>query len=351
MGTSLSKKDPAKEAYSIAVQPYLVPTGLYPTCAWDLKVIKRLVLTRKVAPLFGGKEESTLNPEIDVDFEECPICFLYYPGGLNRTSCCKKGICTECYFQIRKPNSPASCPFCNKTDFAVAFTGPLSTEEKEKEAQEQQRVLDLRIKMRNEELQEDMNRENERKSRLSMPAQPSQNDETDSSLMLSTSLPVDFNRNNRGMESEASSFQEGSISSKELDSSRAISPERNSSNQANLSEADLDLDELMLNEAIRLSLVKSLDSHQGMPTTNENRNENNQNNNSTTTNTTNANTFHRSLDATSERKEEEKKEEGSIAETHLNTIVPNRSSHSNSEEEEGTDDEDLALALALSMSR
>lgn len=34
--------------------------------------------------------------------EECPICFMHYQG-VNRTVCCSKPLCTECYLQVRDP--------------------------------------------------------------------------------------------------------------------------------------------------------------------------------------------------------------------------------------------------------
>ncbi|EKX51427.1 hypothetical protein GUITHDRAFT_65890 [Guillardia theta CCMP2712] len=64
------------------------PTGLYPTCDWDEKTVKKLINKKKVAPRYPGREEP--GPDLD----ECPICFLWYPGGLNRSKCCKKPICT-----------------------------------------------------------------------------------------------------------------------------------------------------------------------------------------------------------------------------------------------------------------
>jgi hypothetical protein len=45
-------------------------TGLYPTCEWDDKTVKKLINKKKVAPRYPGREES--GPELD----ECPICFL-----------------------------------------------------------------------------------------------------------------------------------------------------------------------------------------------------------------------------------------------------------------------------------
>lgn len=44
---------------------------LYPTCPWELKAAKRMILERKIAPRFPGREakESCFT-------QECPICFM-----------------------------------------------------------------------------------------------------------------------------------------------------------------------------------------------------------------------------------------------------------------------------------
>ena len=47
------------------------PNGLYPTCSWDMKVVKKLIVEKKIAPFYPGSEERT-SKELD----ECPICFL-----------------------------------------------------------------------------------------------------------------------------------------------------------------------------------------------------------------------------------------------------------------------------------
>ncbi|KAF6156381.1 hypothetical protein GIB67_031502 [Kingdonia uniflora] len=75
-------------------------TSIAQTLHVDYKKLRKLILSRKLAPCFDGVEES--NPESDL--EECPICFLLYPS-LNRSRCCKKGICTECFLQM-KPSNP-----------------------------------------------------------------------------------------------------------------------------------------------------------------------------------------------------------------------------------------------------
>jgi len=160
MGGTASKRDSSFFGFVTAQTPpikeqYTSPSGLYPNAnEWDLKFLRRMVLNRKIAPLYPGKEQH----DAEEDLEECPICFLYYPG-LNRSNCCKKGICTECYIQIKKPSSSATCPFCNKFNYTIAYTGVLSKEEKEKDAEEQQKVIELKIKIRNEEVENDKIRE------------------------------------------------------------------------------------------------------------------------------------------------------------------------------------------------
>lgn len=46
------------------------PTGLYPTCEWDEKTVKKLINKKKIAPRYPGREDG--GPDLD----ECPICFL-----------------------------------------------------------------------------------------------------------------------------------------------------------------------------------------------------------------------------------------------------------------------------------
>jgi hypothetical protein len=79
---------------------------------------------------------------------ECPICFLYYPPYLNKTRCCDQPICSECFVQIKRPDphppeheqpgeerppeeeaetlvsEVASCPFCVTPEFGVIYDPP-----------------------------------------------------------------------------------------------------------------------------------------------------------------------------------------------------------------------------------
>lgn len=49
---------------------FFEPTGLYPSCAWDVKVVRQLVRKRRLAPRWPGVDEKTAEAT-----ESCPICF------------------------------------------------------------------------------------------------------------------------------------------------------------------------------------------------------------------------------------------------------------------------------------
>ncbi|KAG2365769.1 hypothetical protein BDR07DRAFT_1470355 [Suillus spraguei] len=63
---------------------------------------------------------------------ECPICFLYYPPNMNHSRCCDQAICTECFVQIKRTeptathlvSEPAACPYCVQENFGVVYTPP-----------------------------------------------------------------------------------------------------------------------------------------------------------------------------------------------------------------------------------
>ncbi|KIP09287.1 hypothetical protein PHLGIDRAFT_29131 [Phlebiopsis gigantea 11061_1 CR5-6] len=63
---------------------------------------------------------------------DCPICFLYYPANINHSRCCDQAICTECFVQIKRAeptathlvSEPASCPYCVQENFGVVYTPP-----------------------------------------------------------------------------------------------------------------------------------------------------------------------------------------------------------------------------------
>ncbi|KAH8925748.1 hypothetical protein BT69DRAFT_1348509 [Atractiella rhizophila] len=63
---------------------------------------------------------------------ECPICFLNYSPLINRSRCCQQEICTECFIQIKRadptitnPTSEAaSCPYCGVPNFGIIYDPP-----------------------------------------------------------------------------------------------------------------------------------------------------------------------------------------------------------------------------------
>ncbi|CAI5471853.1 unnamed protein product [Closterium sp. Yama58-4] len=134
-----------KRRYTVEEQ-YTHPQGLYPHRDIDLKKLRRLILDAKLAPCHVGGDE----PSSDLD--ECPICFLNYPC-LNRSRCCKKGMCTECFLQMKSPtaSSMLQCPFCKAPTFSVEFRGKRTAEERNVELEEEQKVIEAKIRMRQEE--------------------------------------------------------------------------------------------------------------------------------------------------------------------------------------------------------
>ena len=94
--------------------------------------------------------------------EECPICFLSYPA-LNRSKCCGKGICTECFLQLKVSKGSSnrkleqcSCPFCKTEKYDVMYSGQKSGAEKEAEMQEERKVKEARQRWLEEERKRDV---------------------------------------------------------------------------------------------------------------------------------------------------------------------------------------------------
>ncbi|CAM8957738.1 unnamed protein product [Rhodiola kirilowii] len=136
---------------------YTRPQGLYQHKDVDHKKLRKLILESKLAPCYLGDDDCSN------DLEECPICFLYYPS-LNRSRCCMKSICTECFLQMKTPNSarPTQCPFCKTANYAVEYRGTKTKEEKGLEQLEEQRVIEAQIRMRQQELHDEEARTHER---------------------------------------------------------------------------------------------------------------------------------------------------------------------------------------------
>ncbi|XP_039072014.1 E3 ubiquitin-protein ligase DA2L-like [Hibiscus syriacus] len=147
MGNTLGRRK------QVVDERYMRPQGLYVHKDVDVKKLRKLILESKLAPCYPGNEECCY------DLEECPICFLYYPS-LNRSRCCLKSICTECFLQMKNPNStrPTQCPFCKTPNYAVEYRGVKAEEERGIEEIEEHRVIEAKIRMRQQELQDEEER-------------------------------------------------------------------------------------------------------------------------------------------------------------------------------------------------
>ncbi|KAG5235340.1 E3 ubiquitin-protein ligase DA2L [Salix suchowensis] len=226
MGNKLGRRK------QVVDERYTRPQGLYVHKDVDHKKLRKLIIESKLAPCFPGDEDSCY------DYEECPICFLYYPS-LNRSRCCTKGICTECFLQMKNPNStrPTQCPFCKTTNYAVEYKGVKTKEEKGLEQIEEQRVIEAKIRMRQQELQDDEERTQKRSEVSSSSTNIAPGDlECGPAAVLSDRAPV---------ESEEIVSSPYSIRH----------PPHSGGNRGD--EFDLDLEDIMVMEAIWLSIQEN----------------------------------------------------------------------------------------------
>ncbi|XP_073123302.1 E3 ubiquitin-protein ligase DA2L-like isoform X3 [Henckelia pumila] len=231
MGNKLGKRR------HVVDEKYTRPQGLYQHRDVDHKKLRKLILDSKLAPCFPGDDDC------GCDLEECPICFLFYPS-LNRSRCCTKGICTECFLQMRTPNStrPTQCPFCKTSNYAVEYRGVKTKEEKGLEQIEEQRVIEAKIRMRQQEVQDEEDRMLKRR-------------EVSSSSSMRRPSEADY-CSTRGP-SFASALESEEIvachESSAATASRLLPPQR----QNREGEFDLDLEDIMVMEAIWLSIQES----------------------------------------------------------------------------------------------
>lgn len=233
MGNKLGRRRQAID------EKYTRPQGLYHHKDVDHKKLRKLILESKLAPCYPGGEEWTC------ELEECPICFLCYPS-LNRSRCCRKGICTECFLQMKVPNStrPTQCPFCKTTNYAVEYRGVKTKEEKGREQIEEQRVIEAKIRMRQQEILDEEERMQKRQEldsgiRHVEPAEV----EPDSGNVPSSTSPV--------VRDEIVSTQD----SRSATASMFRPPPSMRVHRED--EFDLDLEDIMVIEAIWLSIQES----------------------------------------------------------------------------------------------
>lgn len=219
-------------------EKYTRPQGLYHHKDVDNKKLRKLILDSKLAPCYPGEDECAAQSEL----EECPICFLYYPS-LNRSRCCMKGICTECFLQMKTPNStlPTQCPFCKTTNYAVEYRGVKTKEEKGMEKIEEQLVIEAKIRMRQQELQAEEERSLKRKEMCSS-SNRSGPSEIDHCSIEATSV-------------EASEM----VTSQQTCSTPSPETQQQTSSprQTREDEFDLDLEDIMVMEAIWLSIQEN----------------------------------------------------------------------------------------------
>ncbi|KAK3131647.1 hypothetical protein QOZ80_6AG0509350 [Eleusine coracana subsp. coracana] len=211
------------------------PQGLYPHPDIDLKKLRRLILEAKLAPCYPGADD----PRADLD--ECPICFLFYPS-LNRSKCCAKGICTECFLQMKSPTScrPTQCPYCKMLNYAVEYRGVKTKEEKGMEQIEEQRVIEAQIRMRQQELQDDAERMKNKQTAVSMDTVATAHVEHCDTGVTSTTA--------------TSSAQGNDVPSSQVQHSELLSRNSEALKQMRGNNFDMDLEEVMLMEAIWLSI-------------------------------------------------------------------------------------------------
>jgi len=208
---------------------YTAPQGLYPHPDIDLRKLRRLIVEAKLAPCHPGADD----PRPDLD--ECPICFLFYPS-LNRSKCCGKWICTECFLQMKSPTScrPTQCPYCKMLNYAVEYRGVKTKEEKGVEQIEEQRVIEAQIRMRQQELQDD--------------AERLKNKQTAAPTEAVTAAQVEFSHTGGTSTPAASSVQSNDVPSAQVQHSELLLRNAERLKQMRDNNFDMDLEEVMLME-------------------------------------------------------------------------------------------------------
>ncbi|KAL6999254.1 hypothetical protein U1Q18_000415 [Sarracenia purpurea var. burkii] len=153
-----------------------------------------------------------------------------------------KSICTECFLQMKTPNStrPTQCPFCKTSNYAVEYRGVKTKEEKGMEQIEEQRVIEAKIRMRQQELLD----EEERKQKIK-----------EISSSIGTMAPGEVEFDILPVPCFASSVEGEEIVSLQEpcpSTRQSIRPRQNRDD-----EFDLDLEETMVMEAIWLSIQEN----------------------------------------------------------------------------------------------
>ncbi|KAF8687209.1 hypothetical protein HU200_042877 [Digitaria exilis] len=110
----------------------------------DAGRLHRLIRGGDLAPCFDAADDAG-----DGRAEECPICFYFYPS-LNRSKCCGKGICTECFLQLMpsKTSQAVHCRFCKIKSYAIEYRGAHTTRQKKIKQEGEQQVSETKLRLR-----------------------------------------------------------------------------------------------------------------------------------------------------------------------------------------------------------
>eukprot|EP01097_Dermamoeba_algensis_P005288 TRINITY_DN3355_c0_g1_i2.p1 TRINITY_DN3355_c0_g1~~TRINITY_DN3355_c0_g1_i2.p1 ORF type:complete len:467 (+),score=108.21 TRINITY_DN3355_c0_g1_i2:57-1403(+) len=147
------------------VSTFTSPTGLYASCNWDQKALKKTNSREKNRthfPWTGGKELSR--------FRRVPNLFFVLPRWSEQGNLLQaRNLHRVLYSSENNCSSTNSMSVLYPPKLQCDFTGPLSREEREKEEVEEQKVRELQIKAREEELARDQEREKSRERSTSLP--------------------------------------------------------------------------------------------------------------------------------------------------------------------------------------
>lgn len=218
-------------------EKYTKPQGLYQHRDIDHKKLRKLILDSKLAPCYLGEDDPRF------DLEGCPICFLHYPS-LNRSRCCMKGICTECFLQMKPPHStrPTQCPFCKTSNYAVEYRGVKTKEEKGIEQVEEQKFIEAQIRMRQQEIQDAEERTQKRQDQCSSSSTMNIGEIEYHNVVNSTVPSFRYTAHGNDLSTSQGSY------------TIPTSCRPSHSRQNREGNFDLDLDDIMIMEAIWLSI-------------------------------------------------------------------------------------------------
>ncbi|KAL1934579.1 hypothetical protein VTP01DRAFT_6761 [Rhizomucor pusillus] len=271
----------------------VLPNGLYPTSQqeYDLHTVRNLILARKLAPFYkgladipednnnvgGSKAETSakkIQQAIYSDAIECPICFLYYPSNMNYSRCCDQPICTECFLQTAI--TAASCPYCTQKPWGIVYSRPSWLFDKDS----QDDLTKQHTRQTDSDISTDTARSHHRKAIshtdpnvvLAEHVRPSRNKPQNATRPTPRRNSESVNNNRaRGLLRTAVSSQ--LFGRPGRSASSAAAPEYNPHHHARyMRDLDLDLEDYLVLEAIRMSLAEYEQSQQRRTEEERNRN-------------------------------------------------------------------------------